>query len=292
MFLGDFAADGRIFRQSRAVEKPGKRRALSVLLWTGRFRPNLPLWGVFRRDAEFRKGGYKFTAGFVKKVLLADVLGLIVTEVFQTDLSATTSAYLWLGSVCYSLQLYYDFSGYSDMAIGIREMCGISCPDNFHYPYMISSVSEFWRRWHMTLGAWFRDYIYIPMGGSRVKTRGRLYFNLFVVWRLIGVWHGANWTFIVWGLLYFAVIATEKTLGLPDRFHTKAGRTLYRLLTFLFINFQWVLFNSPDIGSGLRYIGHMFIPAGGELANRRTAVLMGSIGRFFWPQLFLHSRQR
>ncbi len=233
----------------------------------------------FSGKADFYRGGEKFVTGFVKKVLLADVLGLIVEEIFAAELSTTTPAYLWLGSICYSLRLYYDFSGYSDMAIGIGEMCGFSCMENFNYPYMTASVSGFWRRWHITLGAWFRDYVYIPMGGSRVNSKIRLYFNLFVVWLLTGIWHGASGRFIFWGLLYFLVIAAEKALKIPDKIHTKAGRVVYRLFVLLFINFQWVIFNSQSLRSGLRYIGHMFLSAGGELANQRTAVLIGE----YWP---------
>lgn len=206
---------------------------------------------------------------------MADILGLITAEIFASDLSVSTPAYLWLGSVCYSLQLYYDFSGYSDMAIGIGKMCGISCPENFNYPYTTASVSEFWRRWHITLGAWFRDYVYIPLGGSRVGSKARLYFNLFIVWLLTGIWHGANWTFLFWGFLYFIAISIEKTFDFPKRFHTRAGRTLYRLLTLLFINFQWVIFRAPNLYTGLRYIKRMFLSAGGALANRRAAVLLG-----------------
>lgn len=233
----------------------------------------------FDGKADFYRGGEKFVVGFIKKVLLADVLGLIVAEIFATDLSATTPAYLWLGSLCFSLRLYYDFSGYSDMAIGIGEMCGFSCAENFNYPYMTASVSEFWRRWHITLGSWFRDYVYIPMGGSRVNSKIRLYFNLFVVWFLTGIWHGASGRFIFWGLLYFLVIAMEKAFKIPEKIHTKIGRTLYRLFVLLFINFQWVIFNSQSLHTGLRYIGHMFLSAGGDLANQRTAVLIGE----YWP---------
>ena len=123
----------------------------------------------------FSDGGYLFVKGFIKKVLFANILSLIVVEIFAMDLEQTSAPLLWLGAISYSLQLYYDFSGYSDMAIGIGQMFGISCPKNFDYPYITKSISEFWRRWHITLGAWFRDYIYIPLGGSRVNSRARLY---------------------------------------------------------------------------------------------------------------------
>lgn len=226
----------------------------------------------------FSDGGYLFVKGFVKKVLFANILSLIVAEVFAMDLKRTSAPLLWLGALSYSLQLYYDFSGYSDMAVGIGQMYGISCPKNFNYPYTTKSVSEFWRRWHISLGTWFRDYIYIPLGGSRVNSRTRLYFNLFVVWMLTGIWHGANWTFVFWGLGYFAAIAFEKACGLPDKLKSKWSRILYRIAVLAFINFQWVIFNSADLFTGLRYIQHMLIGYGYEFANTRTLVLIKEYG--------------
>lgn len=226
----------------------------------------------------FSDGGYLFVKGFIKKVLFANILSLIVVEIFAMDLEQTSAPLLWLGAISYSLQLYYDFSGYSDMAIGIGQMFGISCPKNFDYPYITKSISEFWRRWHITLGAWFRDYIYIPLGGSRVNSRARLYFNLFVVWILTGIWHGANWTFIFWGVGYFAAIAFEKTFGLPEKLTSKWSRALYRIAALAFINFQWVIFNSVNLITGLRYIKHMLIGYGYELANARTWILLKEYG--------------
>ena len=226
----------------------------------------------------FTDGGYLFVKGFIKKVLLANILSLIVVEVLAMNLEETSAPLLWLGAISYSLQLYYDFSGYSDMAIGIGRMFGISCPKNFDYPYITKSVSEFWRRWHITLGAWFRDYIYIPLGGSRVDSRARLYFNLFVVWILTGIWHGANWTFIFWGVGYFVAIAFEKTFGLPGKLTSKWSRVLYRIATLAFINFQWVIFNSADLITGLRYIKHMLFGYGYDLANARTWILLKEYG--------------
>jgi len=237
-------------------------------------------------NTNFARGGYYFILGFVKKVLLANVLSIITVEVFGMDFSKTTPALLWLGAICYSLQLYYDFAGYSDMAVGLGEMCGISCCENFNYPYMTASVSEFWRRWHISLGSWFRDYVYIPLGGSRTKSKGRIYLNLFVVWLLTGIWHGANWTFIVWGLLYFVVISFEKIFQLPKKINSKAGRGAYRVCTLVFINLQWVIFNSASLRSGLRYIKGMFVSSGDELANHRTAVLLHEYGIFIAAALF------
>lgn len=234
----------------------------------------------YAENTDFARGGYYFVLGFVKKVLLANVLSIITVEVFGMDLSKTTPAFLWLGAICYSLQLYYDFAGYSDMAVGLGEMCGISCCENFNYPYMTASVSEFWRRWHISLGSWFRDYVYIPLGGSRTKSKGRTYLNLFIVWFLTGIWHGANWTFIVWGLLYFIVISFEKIFDLPKKIHSKAGRAAYRACSLVFINLQWVIFNSANLQSGLAYIKGMFVSSGDGLANHRTAILLREYGIF------------
>ncbi|MCR5532205.1 MAG: MBOAT family protein [Lachnospiraceae bacterium] len=218
-------------------------------------------------------GVYRFMIGFSKKVLLANVLSNITTEVFNTPLDSFSTAYAWLGSVCYSLQLFFDFAGYSDMAIGISEMFGYKCPENFNYPYMTESVARFWRRWHITLSEWFRDYVYIPLGGSRNKRILKVYFNLFVVWLLTGIWHGAAWSFIFWGLGYYVAIALERMLNLPSRLK-KPWSVLYRIPVLLFINFQWVLFNSPDLKFGLRYIKRMILPYSNELKNRRTLFLI------------------
>lgn len=231
-------------------------------------------------NAFFQRGCYRFVLGFIKKALFTNILSIITAEVFAMDLAASTPAILWLGSICYSLQLYYDFSGYSDMAIGISELCGISCPENFNYPYAAASVSEFWRRWHISLGAWFKDYVYIPLGGSRVNSKAKLYRNLFIVWILTGIWHGAKWTFIFWGLSYFAIISLEKAFSIPAKLKSNASHTLYRIFTLLFINFQWVIFNSSGLYNGLRYIKRMFISSGGELANQRAIVLLQEYGLF------------
>ena len=235
----------------------------------------------------FTDGGHLFVKGFIKKVLLANILSQVSTEVFSMDLVETSAPLLWLGSICYSLQLFYDFSGYSDMAVGVGNMFGISCPKNFDYPYITKSVSEFWRRWHITLGAWFRDYVYIPLGGSRVDSRIRLYFNLLVVWLLTGIWHGANWTFIFWGFSYFTAISFEKTFQLPARLKQGWSRGIYRVLVLSFINFQWVIFNSSDLHAGLSYIKHMLIGYGYEVANVRTVVLLKEYGVIILAALVL-----
>lgn len=235
----------------------------------------------------FTDGVYRFIIGFNKKVLLSNVLANITIEVFSTPFDNFSTSYAWLGSICYSLQLFFDFAGYSDMAIGISEMFGYRCMENFNYPYMTESVTKFWRRWHISLSEWFRDYIYIPLGGSRTKVKWGLYVNLLVVWILTGVWHGAAWNFVIWGLGYFVIIAFEKITKLPERLRSNVGRGLYRTATLLFINFQWVLFNSKNIRSGLTFIKKMLIYTSNELMNRRTLFLIKDYGFFILVAIML-----
>ena len=159
----------------------------------------------------------------------------------------------WLGAIAYSLQILFDFSGYSDMAIGLGKMFGFHFDENFNYPYAADSVSDFWRRWHISLGSWFRDYVYIPLGGSRVG-KGRLIFNLFVVWSLTGIWHGANWTFVLWGLFYFVLLTFEKLTGLPKRLQAKGLKQLYRMVTLLAVVGGWVVFRCETLGKVYRYV--------------------------------------
>jgi alginate O-acetyltransferase complex protein AlgI len=220
------------------------------------------------------RGAYRFIGGFNKKILIANVLQNVTGEVFSCHPDFSSPAYLWLGAVCYSLQIYYDFSGYSDMAVGLSNMFGYGCPENFIYPYTTPSVSKFWRKWHATLGAWFRDYVYIPLGGSRCAAAWRVYANLLAVWILTGIWHGAALHFVCWGLGYFAFIAFEKATGLPDRLKSAPLKAAYRILTLAFINFQWVIFRADSLAGGLLYIQRMFVCGSNPLGNARAAFLL------------------
>ncbi len=230
----------------------------------------------------FSDGSYLFIKGFCKKVLIANVLSPLVVEIFSMQMENTSAALLWIGSIAFSMQLYYDFSGYSDMAIGIGRMYGISCKANFDYPYCTKSLSEFWRRWHISLGTWFKEYIYFPMGGSRVKSKLRLFFNLFVVWLFTGIWHGSSWAFVFWGLAYFVLIALEKATNMPQRLNSKMARAIYRIFCLFIINLQWVIFNSVSLKTGLNYIKHMFVSAGNDMANTRAIVLLQQYGIFLF----------
>lgn len=200
----------------------------------------------------FAEGARRFMMGFCKKIIIANNLAVVVQKAFSLNATIANPLYLWLGSICFSLQIYYDFSGYSDMAIGLGKMFGFNFAENFNYPYIANSITDFWRRWHISLSEWFRDYVYIPLGGSRVSLPRQI-FNLFVVWILTGIWHGANYTFIVWGLWYFVLLVVEKTIIKPERFSNKAQSFIWRIVTLLCINFGWVIFNSPDLTTGIQY---------------------------------------
>lgn len=235
----------------------------------------------------FSDGVYRFLIGFNKKVLIANVLANITNEVFSNSIDNISTSYVWLGSICYSLQLFFDFAGYSDMAIGISEMFGYHCVDNFNFPYMTESVAKFWRRWHISLSQWFRDYVYIPLGGSKSKNKYRVYTNLLVVWLLTGIWHGASWNFIVWGIGYYVLISFERATGLPDKFQSKLLKLFYRIFTLLFINLQWVIFRTDDLISALKYIKKMFIYDTNALAVLRTRFLIKDYFGFIVIAIFL-----
>lgn len=200
------------------------------------------------------EGIRRFFLGFCKKILLANNLGVVSSAAFGLAglVETINPLFLWMASICYSLQIYYDFSGYSDMAIGLGKMFGFAFEENFNYPYISRSVTEFWRRWHISLGQWFRDYVYIPLGGSRVAVPRHL-LNMLVVWGLTGIWHGANLTFVVWGLWYFALLAIEKYIIKPERRKFVLCRIIWQAVTLVCVNFGWVMFNSADVVSGIRY---------------------------------------
>ena len=216
----------------------------------------------------------RFITGIGKKVLIANGIGQLWNEAFALmgpDMPVLTA---WLGIIGYTLQIYFDFSGYSDMAIGLGKMMGFNFPENFDYPYLSKSISEFWRRWHMTLGAWFRSYVYIPLGGNR-KGMGRTVFNLAVVWLLTGIWHGASWNFILWGVLYGVLIICEKLfLGKVLEKLPSAIRWIY---TMLLVVLGWVLFVTPDLPTAFSYMGTMFGTTG-ILADNTTWYLLLNYG--------------
>ena len=200
----------------------------------------------------FAEGGRRFMLGFAKKVILANNLAVVASEIFAMDAKSANPLLLWLGSICFSLQIFYDFSGYSDMAIGLGRIFGFKFLENFDYPYISRSVTEFWRRWHISLGQWFRDYVYIPLGGSRVSVPRHI-FNLFVVWLLTGLWHGAGNRFLLWGMEYFALLVVEKYVVKPEKRNNVFIRVIWRIVTLLMVNFGWVIFNSASCTRGITY---------------------------------------
>lgn len=215
---------------------------------------------------DFFNGFARFVVGLSKKVLLANSFAILADQTFDTagNGESISVMFSWLGAVAYTLQIFFDFSGYSDMAIGLGRMFGFHFLENFDYPYISTSITEFWRRWHMSLGQWFRDYVYIPLGGSREGT-GKTIRNLFVVWLLTGIWHGANYTFIFWGLSYFVLLILEKYVIRPG-IRGAAVRFVWRVFTLLCVNFLWVLFNAPSMNYAMNYLlsmaGWFRTPAG------------------------------
>ncbi len=201
-------------------------------------------------------GFKRFIYGLGKKVLIANELGMCADAIFAYDITALDCKTAWIGALAYTFQIYYDFSGYSDMAIGLGKMFGFGTSENFLYPYMSHSITEFWRRWHMTLGAWFRDYVYIPLGGNEKGTL-RTCINLMIVFLLSGLWHGADMSFVIWGLLHgaFAVIERVGLKKILDR-----SKVLSLIYTFFVATIGWVMFRADDTVMGLRYIAAMLMP--------------------------------
>ncbi|NLB27926.1 MAG: MBOAT family protein, partial [Clostridiaceae bacterium] len=201
----------------------------------------------------FASGITRFICGLGKKILIANTLAEFARNLSAGGTSSVLS--LWIGSLAFTLQIYFDFSGYSDMAIGLGSMFGFHFLENFDYPYLSRSVTDFWRRWHMSLGSWFRDYVYIPLGGSRGSV-ARTYRNLLIVWLLTGLWHGASWNFVIWGLFYFCILALERAdLG---KLLKKLPAALALLYTFLLVHMGFVLFNADSLGQALMNLKGMF----------------------------------
>jgi len=209
------------------------------------------------------QGIQRFCLGLARKILIANQLALIADDIFARAPGTITSATAWLGALVYALQIYYDFAGYSDMAIGLGRMFGFRFPENFNFPYLATSIRDFWRRWHITLSAWFKDYLYIPLGGNR-KGKGRTYLNLYIVFFLTGLWHGASWTFVVWGLMHGTLMVVER-LGF-DRLLEKSYQPLRHLYTLLMVVVAWVFFRADSLDYAVTFVGRMFSFQGGGLS--------------------------
>ncbi|MBQ8806077.1 MAG: MBOAT family protein [Bacteroidaceae bacterium] len=223
---------------------------------------------------KFTEGLRRFIFGLAKKILIANQLGEL-TNIFRLS-DEKSVVFYWMYAIAFALHIYFDFSGYSDMAIGLGKIFGFNFIENFNYPYMSKSIAEFWRRWHMSLGSWFRDYIYIPLGGNRVS-KGRWLFNTLVVWMLTGFWHGAAWNFILWGLLYALFLLIEKFVPAIK----KIPVVLQRAYTLLIVVLGFVLFNATDIVQAGQDITGMFGFAGVPFCNTETLYYLSSFGFLF-----------
>ena len=202
----------------------------------------------------------KFILGLGRKVLIANNIGMLWTEVEGIGFENISTPLAWLGIISFGLQIYFDFSGYSLMAIGLGKMLGFNFPENFNYPYISRSISEFWRRWHITLGSWFKEYVYIPLGGNR-KGKVRVTFNLFIVWALTGLWHGASYNFLLWGLFFFLLISIEK-LGLIN--FLNKHRVFSHIYTIFLLLIGWTLFAITDFNGICEYLSKLFFYSNGE----------------------------
>ena len=244
--------------------------------------------------SKYSYGMTRFVVGLAKKLLLANTLGAVYSGIQATDVGTLSALTAWTGIACYTLQIYFDFSGYSDMAIGLGSMFGFRFNENFNYPYIATSITDFWRRWHISLSSWFRDYVYIPLGGNRRKTP-RVIFNLMVVWLLTGLWHGAAWNFVLWGMFYGVLLIFEKyVLGdLLPRIPTPVRW----LTTMVLVMCGWVLFSAPDLTGALLYFKAMFGGAAGftdgngaYLLSTNLAVLV--LGAFCATPAYRHILER
>lgn len=228
---------------------------------------------IDNRNESFDKVVYgvkRFIIGLAKKMLIANTMGAVADKIFALPVNEFGTSVAWIGAIAYTFQIFYDFSGYSDMAIGLGSMFGFKFLENFNYPYISKSITEFWRRWHISLSTWFKEYLYIPLGGNRVA-KLKMYMNLFIVFLATGFWHGAEWTFIIWGLWHGFFIIMEKLTG----WHKKQGsirlaitQHLYTILVFVF---GWVMFRSDNISYAWQYFKNMF----GLIKNHNITYTLG-----------------
>jgi alginate O-acetyltransferase complex protein AlgI len=226
---------------------------------------------------DFAYGVRRFVIGLAKKVLIANVVAGPADQMFGLPAGELDPARAWLGIACYTLQIYFDFSGYSDMAIGLGRMFGFRFPENFRWPYIADTVQGFWRRWHMSLSTWFRDYLYVPLGGNRVSP-ARRYLNLVVVFFLCGLWHGASWNFVIWGLFHGTFLVVER-LGLADAI-TRVWKPLRHAYLLLVVMVGWVFFRADSLPGALAFLKAM-------AGARATAPSMYTIGWYLTPELWI-----
>lgn len=245
-----------------------------------------------RRESfdQFGEGVRRFITGLAKKVLIANTIGVLWTQISTQDLDKLPALTAWIGILAFTFQIYFDFSGYSDMAIGLAKMFGFEFKENFNYPYVSQSITEFWRRWHISLSTWFRDYVYIPLGGNR-KGLPRQIVNILVVWALTGIWHGASWNFVLWGLYFAALLILEKMVLL--RVLPKIPAFFRHLYALVFIVLGWVLFAFDDFREGFAFLEALFGLNGAGFADNGSLYLLttnlillavAAVGSTEWPR--------
>jgi alginate O-acetyltransferase complex protein AlgI len=274
-----------VYRRDATAQKSPVHAALYLLLF-----PQLIAGPIIRyRDIadqlarrtvsldDFAYGVRRFVLGLAKKVLVANVVAGPADQIFGMPSAQLTAAHAWLGVVCYTVQIYFDFSGYSDMAIGLGRMFGFRFPENFRWPYVADTVQDFWRRWHLSLSTWFRDYLYVPLGGNRVPP-GRVYRNLVTVFFLCGLWHGASWTFVVWGLFHGAFLVVER-LGVA-RALERVRAPVRHVYLLLVVMIGWVFFRADTLDAAVAYLGAM----AGLSAGAPTPY---AVGWFLTPEVAL-----
>ncbi|MGN0352652.1 MAG: MBOAT family O-acyltransferase [Roseburia sp.] len=236
---------------------------------------------------QITKGLCRFSVGMTKKVLIANQLGVIVDKIYDltltgADLYSVPVVMAWIGAIGYMLQIYYDFSAYSDMAIGLGQVFGFQFEENFNYPYISKSIGEFWRRWHISLGTWFKEYVYFPLGGSRVKNQDFMVRNTVIVWVLTGLWHGASWTFILWGLYNLLFILIERLIGFEKWKNHDGFKYVYSNLIVLF---GWVLFRSENLYLMKEFFKNMFMVNGNAFCNDTALMILRESWMFFLPAI-------
>lgn len=228
--------------------------------------------------AEISEGAKRFVTGLAKKVLIANGIGELWKQISEMEYSGMSMLTAWIGIIAFAFQIYFDFSGYSDMAIGLGHIMGFKFPENFNYPYISASVSEFWRRWHISLGSWFREYVYIPLGGNR-KGRGRQIFNIFIVWMLTGIWHGAGYNFVLWGLWFALFLILEKVF--LEKILSALPKLVGRIYTWLVVIFGWVLFALDTPSQSFLYIRALLGLEGGAVFDGQALFLLGEYAVLF-----------
>ena len=244
-------------------EEPGSilSTGLYVLFFPKILSGPIVRWKEFRQKWALRcvsvdlteQGVRRLMMGFIKRAVLADSFGVTATMIGSSVPNGVDAPSIVLMGFCMMFQIYFDFSGYSDIALGLSNMLGVSWKENFHFPYLSTSVSDFWRRWHISLGSWFREYVYIPLGGNR---RGNVYVNLFIVFALTGIWHGARWNMVLWGCLNGLAVMAERKIARQKRStmkNTRCGTVIRWLFTMVFVYFSWMLFMAPNLGQALQY---------------------------------------